>query len=281
MLNAGQATILIVDDEPAVTRTFAAYLRKQGFQVLTAENALEAMRICKQQTVHLTITDHHMPEISGVELIGELKQAHPEMPVVLMSGGTDMRTALSALRAHAFDFLAKPVDSQDLLRTVQRGLQHAQELAASNRGEGGDENSPTPNVDPPPGGWAGPLAHTHSPQQPDTSVLILYRSLDENAERNFALPLKRLMREGGLKRNVVLNFASVRYINNIGLNHLAEAYKRLTDEGHVVILTDLQDQVYRYLKMLGYIDYFQVTGTVNQAFSKFGSYSGSRAGGDL
>lgn len=278
MLSASHATILIVDDEPAVTKTFAAYLRKQGFQVLTAENALEAIRLCKQQTVHLTITDHHMPEISGVELIGELKQAHPEMPVVLMSGGTDMRTALSALRAHAFDFLAKPVDSQDLLRTVHRGLQHAQELAAANRGEDPGENPPIPDVEPPPGGWAGPIAHTHSPQQPDTSVLIMYRSLDENAERNFALPLKRMMREGGLKRNIVLNLASVRYINNIGLNHLADAYKRLTDEGHVVILTDLQDQVYRYLKMLGYIDYFHVTGTVNQAFSKF---NGSRTGGVL
>jgi anti-anti-sigma factor len=276
MLSASHATILIVDDEPAVTKTFAAYLRKQGFQVLTAENALEAIRLCKQQTVHLTITDHHMPEISGVELIGELKQAHPEMPVVLMSGGTDMRTALSALRAHAFDFLAKPVDSQDLLRTVHRGLQHAEELASANHGEDKDDNAAIPNVEPPPGGWSGPIAHTHSPQFPDTSILLLYRSLDENAERNFALPLKRMMREGGIKRNVVLNLSSVRYINNIGLNHLAEAYKRLTAEGHSVILTDLQDQVYRYLKMLGYIDYFQVTGTVNQAFSKFG---GSVAGG--
>src|SRR5689334_21948075 len=99
-------TILIVDDEPEVTTMFAKFLEKRGYDVKTAPNALEAVRICHKGGVDLILTDYQMPEVAGVELLREVRKTWPDIPVVLMSGQADMHTALTALREHAFDFLS-------------------------------------------------------------------------------------------------------------------------------------------------------------------------------
>ena len=104
-------TVLFVDDEKDVCDVFSIYLKKKGYDVHVAQNGLEAFRLLKQVKPDIVITDYDMPEINGIELLKEIKKSDPGMPVIMISGRADMRTAVEALKEDAFDFIEKPVDS--------------------------------------------------------------------------------------------------------------------------------------------------------------------------
>lgn len=263
MPNKTQFTILVVDDEEAVTASLCAFLKKNGFVAKGAHSALDAIRACRGGRIDLVMLDYHMPEVSGVELLEKLRVQFPKMPILMMSGTADMRTALELLGNHAFDFLKKPIEPSDLLNSINRALREAM--------------AQPENDEPASARWHGSLAHGMAGDNDEISVLSLYRSLDENSERNFSQHVRKLQREDGLRQKIILNLANCRYINNVGLAHLLEFYKKLRSEGKSVVIAEVQDSVYRYLKMLGYTDYFPIVASQQQAIERLKT---QRAPGD-
>lgn len=90
IMNA-QQTLLIADDEPMMRHLLTQTLESQGFKVLVAENGVEALSLVKANSVDLILTDIHMPKVSGLKLLENLR-ASPEqgkIPVILMSGDAD------------------------------------------------------------------------------------------------------------------------------------------------------------------------------------------------
>lgn len=243
--------ILIVDDEPEVTTMFAKYLEKRGYEVKTAPNALEAVRTCHKGGIDLIITDYQMPEITGVELLREVRKTWPNIPVVLMSGQADMHTALAALREHAFDFLSKPIDSNILIETIGLALAQA---------------NPEPAT-PATGPLIGPIGHTRPSGHSNVSILEMNRPLDANSERNFAPMIRRLLTERDLQKHIVVNFKNVPYINNMGLNYLLDMFDQLKATASDVFFTGFQEPVYRYLKTLGYLDFFPYVSSLEKALT--------------
>jgi DNA-binding NtrC family response regulator len=122
-------TLLVVDDEPILRDVETEVLRLQGYTVLPAEGAAQALRLARAATaIHLLITDFSMPQVDGLELTRRFRAVHPKTPVLMVSGSLPVLRARSELDLNHFDFLAKPFQFNELLHKVRKLLDIAAPL---------------------------------------------------------------------------------------------------------------------------------------------------------
>jgi two-component system, cell cycle sensor histidine kinase and response regulator CckA len=122
-------TVLVVDDDPMVRDVETQILRLQGYTVLEAQSAAEALRLAGETaTIHLLVTDLMMPEVDGLELTRRFREVHPTTPVLMVSGSLPLLHARSEEVFHPFDFLAKPFHFSELLHKVRTLLDAAAPL---------------------------------------------------------------------------------------------------------------------------------------------------------
>ena len=114
--------ILVVDDDPVVTRFAGWALRQAGFEILVAENGKRAMQTIEEHSVDMVITDIVMPEMEGLELITALRKSQPSLPIVAISGAFDGKYLEMAVALGARAALAKPFSAEKLLKTVRQTL---------------------------------------------------------------------------------------------------------------------------------------------------------------
>ena len=124
--------ILVVDDEEPQRRVLAGFLKKRGYEVETAGDADEAMKVVSSRTVDLVLTDLRMPGRTGVELVDAVRGANPEIPVVVMTAYGTVTSAVDAMKRGAADYLSKPVDLDELEVLVARTLER-RALVSENR----------------------------------------------------------------------------------------------------------------------------------------------------
>ncbi|MGV3466261.1 MAG: response regulator [Heyndrickxia sp.] len=114
--------ILLVDDEPLITRGLNALLNWEdyGFEVTCiAENGEEALELLKSNDIQLLVTDILMPKMTGLELIKKAKEIRPELKCVVLSGYQEFDYIKEGLLLGIENYLVKPVDKEELLKTVQ------------------------------------------------------------------------------------------------------------------------------------------------------------------
>ena len=114
--------ILIVDDEPAICGLVEAYLKKKGYDVAAANNGGDALSIVKSGSIDLVISDIKMPGMSGIELLQKIREYSGTLPVLLATGFPTMETAIGALKAGAFDYIAKPFHFEEIGEKIRRAL---------------------------------------------------------------------------------------------------------------------------------------------------------------
>jgi two-component system NtrC family response regulator len=102
-------SILVVDDEPNSLFGICQVLTDEGFQTISARNGREALEKLKTDSVNLIITDEKMSDLSGTELLLEVKKTHPTIPVILISAYGSVLMAVEALKKGAFYFFEKPI----------------------------------------------------------------------------------------------------------------------------------------------------------------------------
>lgn len=115
-------TILIVDDDRLQRELLSRFLRERGYEVqeaATAEEALERLQACLPA---LILLDVRLPGRSGLELLPELKQVAPGVPVLLITAYAEVRQAVAAIKAGATDYLTKPLDLEELLTAIADNL---------------------------------------------------------------------------------------------------------------------------------------------------------------
>ncbi len=123
------APLLLVDDDDAVRVTFRRILERAGFEVLEATNGEAGLELCRQRDPGLVLLDLRMPGMDGLEALTRLVSEHPETPVMVISGHGTMTDAVEALRRGAWDFVAKPLPSNELLEhAVRRGMERSRLL---------------------------------------------------------------------------------------------------------------------------------------------------------
>ncbi len=121
-------TVLVVDDDPMVRDLETQILRLQGYTVLPAEGAAEALRLAREAAaIHLLITDFSMPEVDGLELTRRFRAVHPKTPVLMVTGSLPL-IQHRADDLDRFDFLAKPFQFDELLHKVRTLLDAAAPL---------------------------------------------------------------------------------------------------------------------------------------------------------
>jgi two-component system NtrC family response regulator len=132
MRRVPERLILVVDDEEPQRRVLAGFLRKAGYEVETRASAEEALEVVAARTVDLVLTDLRMPGGSGVELLDAVRGVNPEVPVVVMTAYGTVASAVDAMKRGAADYLAKPVDLDELEVLVARTLER-RALVSENR----------------------------------------------------------------------------------------------------------------------------------------------------
>ncbi len=111
---AERPLVLVVDDEPAHRRLYAQTLEERGFTVVTAADAAEAVARIRRQAPSLVVSDVRMPGEDGLALLRQARECCPALPFLLVTAFANVREAVAALRLGAVDYLAKPVDLDEL-----------------------------------------------------------------------------------------------------------------------------------------------------------------------
>jgi two-component system, OmpR family, KDP operon response regulator KdpE len=136
---AGKSRVLVVDDEPQITRVLRTVLTSQGYQVRTAAEGEAALTNFKEWSPELVITDLYMPHMNGVELCRRIR-AVSTVPIIVLSVKGEERTKVEALDSGADDYVTKPFGIEELMARVRAALRRAapdspQEASAFDAGD--------------------------------------------------------------------------------------------------------------------------------------------------
>ena len=112
-------SILIVDDDRGQRSLLETFLRAQGYRTQSAASGEVALELLLNGTFAMMISDVRMPGISGIETLRRVRQKHPTLPVLLVTAFADIRSAVAAMRDGAVNYLAKPIDLDELIATVR------------------------------------------------------------------------------------------------------------------------------------------------------------------
>ena len=122
-MNARQAKILVVDDEPSQRKMLKANLSLDGYQVFEAEDGKDAIERVSDEFYDLILMDNRMSNVDGIEALREIKKISPGIPVIIITAYASVETAIEALQAGAHDYLTKPLDIEELRIKVQQTLE--------------------------------------------------------------------------------------------------------------------------------------------------------------
>jgi DNA-binding NtrC family response regulator len=114
--------ILIVDDDPGQRSLLDSFLKGQGFETVVVSSGEQALEALSKHEIDMMISDVRMPGISGLETLRRARQAHSILPVLLVTAYADIREAVDAMRDGAVNYLAKPIDLDELLASVRKAI---------------------------------------------------------------------------------------------------------------------------------------------------------------
>jgi CheY-like chemotaxis protein len=144
------ATILIVDDDPGVLHALKRTLHHEPYRVLTTTDPMEAFQLLSSQPVQMVISDQRMPEMTGTELLLQVKLLYPEVVRVILTGYTDEEAIMAAINdGQVYKFLFKPWNSDALKLELYHALKYHSALAANRENQDCKavlEELPTPLV---------------------------------------------------------------------------------------------------------------------------------------
>ena len=115
MLDNNQKTFLIIDDDETLVMVTSRALSKRGFNVITALNGNDALRLCEEHQPDYISVDLKLAEETGLHLIPKLKEASPLSRIVMLTAYASIATAVDAIKLGAHQYLCKPVDADQLL----------------------------------------------------------------------------------------------------------------------------------------------------------------------
>jgi len=116
------AKILVVDDELNMQLVLKALLKKEGYDVATASDGIEALKVLKSGGVEVVVTDLKMPKLDGVGLLERVIRDYPSTPVIIITAHGTIATAVDALKKGAFDYITKPFERDELKNIIHKAM---------------------------------------------------------------------------------------------------------------------------------------------------------------
>jgi two-component system response regulator PilR (NtrC family) len=128
-------TVLIVDDEPDIRQLLDITLSRMGLDTISAANLEEARAALAEHSLDLCLTDMKLPDGNGIGLVEYIQIHHPQLPVAMITAHGNVETAITALKAGAFDFISKPIELENLRSLVSTALKIAPDKAGEGSGD--------------------------------------------------------------------------------------------------------------------------------------------------
>jgi two-component system response regulator AtoC len=115
--------ILVIDDEPTLRESLEVVLSASGYDVVTAKTGEEGLDCFRRESPDLILLDHWLPGINGDEVLKRLKEAEPDLPVIIMTAQGTIELAVNSMKLGAFDFLVKPFELDQMEALITKGLE--------------------------------------------------------------------------------------------------------------------------------------------------------------
>ncbi len=120
---AGNGTVLVIDDEPVLQDVLGSLLTGDGFEYLQATTAAAGMQILREEEVDVVLLDLMLPDRSGLDLLPDIKEFDPHLPVVVITAYSSVESAIEAMRRGAFHYVPKPFKNEEVLHLVHRAAE--------------------------------------------------------------------------------------------------------------------------------------------------------------
>ena len=115
--------VLVIDDDEKICWAFEQFLTDEGHQPIIANNAEEGLRKIQSETTDIILLDVRLPGMNGLEALKQIKALQPEAIVIVMTAYDNVETTIQAMQLHAFDFLPKPIDLDQVKAIIERAIQ--------------------------------------------------------------------------------------------------------------------------------------------------------------
>ena len=130
-MNTSKKSILVIDDDKSVLRAFTLILKKDDYDVDTAENGKEALEKAETGEYDAALIDVRLPDMDGTDLLPKLQQILPDAAKIVITGFPSLETGIKSLDVGADAYLVKPVKPEDLLVLIREKIKSKKELQAS------------------------------------------------------------------------------------------------------------------------------------------------------
>ena len=117
--------ILVVDDEHLIRWSLEQNLKKQGYEVITAGNGEDALRLAREEQPDLVLLDIQLPGISGIEVLERIKEYEEDIIVIMVTAHGGLETAVNAMRLGAYDYISKPFNLDELSMVIKKSLENS------------------------------------------------------------------------------------------------------------------------------------------------------------
>src|SRR4051812_14875327 len=114
--------ILVVDDDKDMCFLLDRFLSKHGFDVIQSFNGKRALDSLEENNISLVLTDFRLEDMDGKELLARIKKTHPAMPIIIMTGYSDVKIAVEVIKNGAFDYVTKPLFPDEILIKIKEAL---------------------------------------------------------------------------------------------------------------------------------------------------------------
>jgi len=114
--------VLLIEDDRTFQRILEGFLTKNKYEAVACSTAKEGLTAVSKQDFELVLLDYRLPDGTGMEVLEQIKHNHPQLPVIIMTSYSDIRTAVKAMKAGAFEYITKPVNPDELLLLIKSAL---------------------------------------------------------------------------------------------------------------------------------------------------------------
>src|SRR5215216_4671470 len=118
-------TILIIDDDRDMCLLLKRFLTRHGYEVLEAYNGKKALELLESTEPSLVMCDFRLEDMEGNVLLGKIKEIYPQVPVIIITGYSDIKIAVEVMKMGAYDYITKPLFPDEILVTIRKALEAA------------------------------------------------------------------------------------------------------------------------------------------------------------
>src|SRR4051794_11702302 len=118
-------TILIIDDDRDMCLLLKRFLTRHGYEVLEAYNGKKALELLESTEPSLVMCDFRLEDMEGNVLLGKIKEKYPHLPVIIITGYSDIKIAVEVMKMGAYDYITKPLFPDEILVTIKQALETA------------------------------------------------------------------------------------------------------------------------------------------------------------